>query len=183
MSRRIILCSGVTASGKSFWGKYIHQLLDLPPQALIDGDQVRVDHFGRDHVLTDAEHLQKNALIRETIRLRLTHGQLTTVVATLPMLTVENHQRPFVELAGELGAEIKAIWFQCERSVAIRRSIARQADPDTICDVKDQAGYEKCARLFEPPQLYPYITIDTSDESAQADAIIQRTLQNFLMTP
>ena len=182
MQRRILICCGITTGGKSYWQEKIREALDLPRNYGVDLDEVRVENFGRERRLTDEEHLFKNELVRIEVKKRFIIDKAETVIVGAVMLTIRNHQLPMVEMAESLEAKIYGLWFVCSSEASEQRLAARRSDPNTLCDVTTMEGLEKGAKRFEPPALYPFIQIDTSDESPEADAERLRQIFEFIST-
>ena len=113
--RRVIICSGITTSGKSFWRRKLKEALGLADRFVVDFDAVRVAHWGRERRLTPEEHLFKNELARMEVKKRFIIDEAETVLLEAVMLTVEQHQRPMVIVATELQVRILGLWFTCSR--------------------------------------------------------------------
>lgn len=189
MDRTVILVCGLGTTGKSYWTKMIAAFLnDMKPQ-IVDLDEVRTANWGQQH-LSDIEHVFKNELTRMEVKKKFVIDKARVVILNMTMLTEEKHQKPFVEMLedtsrvlGEIEGEpvkikIKAIWMDCDYKTTVRRIERKRQDPDNISDVIDVSVFENGRRQFEPPgKYYPFIKIDTSDESPEAT--IQRAKEIF----
>lgn len=179
MNRRIILCCGLGTTGKSFWAERLFKHYESDRTHLVDLDEVRIANWGRERQLTDEEHLFKNEILRLEVKKKFLIHQARIVVVNATMLTVERHQRPFVQMAREIGAEIAAVLFTCSFETSKRRIEVRSMEP-VLSDVVSVSVFEHGRKQFEPPVLYPFIQIDTSDESALADERRWQEILEFL---
>lgn len=180
MKRRIVLCSGLMCSGKSYWQEKIRMALGLAPKFVIEQDEVRVQNWGRERKLTAQERALSFKLVRVEVEKRFIIDDALTVIVGAVMPTVERHQVPMVLLAQELSARVYGLWFVCNREVLQCRLAVKQRDPKTICDITTMDEVDYWAERFEPPQRYPFLKVDTSDESPEADAVRLQQILEFI---
>lgn len=179
MRRRIILLCGIGTTGKSHWSKILMAFLANENPVFVDLDEVRIKYWG-DRILSDEEHLLKNSLARMEVMQQFVENA-GTVIFNATTLTEKYHQIPLIETAQNteriLGVlknkpitiDVRAIWFDCSDEMSAVR-LARRQNSDTSSNVTNNAVLERDKIRFQPPgKYYPYIKIDTSDESAQAD--------------
>ena len=177
--KRIILCCGLSAAGKSDWAKRLCEHFRFCDY--VDLDEVRVFNWGAERSLTSAEHLFKNEIMRLEVKKQFIIQGAELVIVNAVMLTVENHQKPFLEMAAAVGAEIKAVWFTCDLATVERRLGFRKQHPSVSpSDIMDMADFERARVQFEAPALYPWVKIDTSDESPEADEQRWEQILQFL---
>lgn len=201
MKKKVFLFCGLGTTGKSYWtNRVLKRVSNQRNIIVVDLDQVRIQNWGN-HKLSDAEHLFKNKLALIEVQKAFVVQKAETVILNMTMLTQKKHQVPFIKMLQEtqeiLGKikngtasnptkysiEILALWMDCNFAATKRRIRARQINlGDTVSNVVDVAVFERDKARFEPPDgnLYPYIRVNTSNESRQADLKRQKRIFKFL---
>ena len=191
----------MSVTGKSRLCEYILHLLHShheDPQ-FFDIDEVREEIWGlRAKALTAAEHRFKNELTRNEVKKAFVLGA-QTVLLNMVMPTERFHQRPFMEMVHDterilteietdcgqpverVKIEIRAIWCDCDEATA-RRRLAERAKGNHISDLSDIKVWLNNKSWFEPPdgKHYPFVRLDTSDVSPDAEQGRLRTVDEFL---
>ncbi|OGN02472.1 MAG: hypothetical protein A2655_01985 [Candidatus Yanofskybacteria bacterium RIFCSPHIGHO2_01_FULL_43_42] len=197
MGKKLILVCGLGTTGKSYWSNIIMALLAPSNPVLIDLDEVRNRYWGdRALTLSDEEHIYKNKLTRQEVQRAFIVDRANVVIVNMTMLTKEGHQKPFMQMIQETEEilirievesalknlrivpavvtpiNVRALWMDCDLEATRRRLQARQSSHSVVAsDVLDIKVFEHGRKRFEPPdgEYYPYLRVDTSDESPEAD--------------
>lgn len=195
MNHKIILFCGVAATGKSYWAEKVREALISENPAFVDLDEVRVANWGKEHVLTDVEHLLKNEIARLEVKKELIIKRAKLIIFVATMLTENDHQKPFVEMVRETEnllekisgsremIDIRAIWFDCDKETAEKRIKERGINLLlSLSNVTNIKKWEYDKSRFEPPigKYYPVLKIDTSLNSGISDTEKLNNIMVFL---
>jgi len=158
-----------------------------------------------DTELTPTEKVYRNEATRNEIKKQLIVKNAGIVFSEMPLLTRQYHQRPLVEIVSSAEWYIQGI----EKDIANRNSppspvnpsrvhlnvVLLYASPDIVRErvekdkenprSKSDAGHINifldAALKFEFPDCYPYLLVDTTDESLGADQQRIEEVIAFLM--
>jgi hypothetical protein len=171
--------------------------------------QARRQYWGKSEEMTDADHLLKNEITLLEVKKQFVIFGADVVVLNMTMLTAA-HQIPFTRVLHEtevlLGRKhretlarsqkrsieeipfvpfkiaFRAFWMTCDYEATVRRIEARQKGERPGGGLVTLSEFKKGQERFEPPAYYPYVKIDTSDESAEADARRETIIREYIFS-
>ena len=207
--RKLILVCGLSATGKSRGADYVMNLFPREDPRFFDMDEVREKTWGeRAKNLTSEEHRFKNKLTRNEVQKAFVLGA-RIVVLNMVMPSKNSHQKPFVEMVREtermlsqieferevggwdpgphpdaykITIDVRALWFDCDQETARKRLEERAKNPH-VSDLTDIKIWLRNKATFEPPdgENYPFIRVDTTDESVDAEQRRQTAIKDFVI--
>ncbi len=208
--KHLYLLSGLGTSGKDYWAQRILAWYKEERPELITAfvgiSQARLKYWGKSAGMTDADHLLKNEITLTDVAVEFMAKNTDVVVLNMTMLTVLQHQVPFMAMLNktrallalkerelrhrfpgrtpeEAGIELRAMVFTCDFETTKRRIEARNRGENKSGGILDIAEFEKGRKAFELPALYEAITVDTSDESPSYEMARNVTIRNHIGFP
>lgn len=170
--------------------------------------QARKQYWGKSEDMTDADHLLKNEITLLEIKKQfIVHGA-DVVVANMTMLTQNAHQLlPFIRMVSEtellmsrksreqrarqsgqtlemieferVNIDLCVFWMVCKESISLVRLAKRMKEINQGGGLITVSEFRKGQQGFEPPgNYYPYLKIDTSDESSGADVRREKIIRS-----
>ena len=207
MEKKLFIICGLSATGKSYWANVIMDMLKDNNSALVDFDIIREETWGkRAKNLVKEEHWFKNELTRNAIRKAFVVDEVKTVVTIVSMSTREQkidmmnmvwktektlteilRQRREKECKKSEGEEAKikvlALWFDCDDKTAEKRLARRKSGEEpSPSDLTEMSVWLGNKSWFDKPdgRFYPYVRIDTSEETIESDEKIKSQLRDAL---
>ena len=173
--------------------------------------QARKQYWGKSEDMTDADHLLKNEITLLEIKKQFIINGVDVVIANMTMLTQSAHQLPFMRMISEtellmcrklreqkarqsripleaiefklVNINLSVFWMTCDEATSIKRLTSRKGLDQTGGGLVTISEFRKGQHGFEPPgNYYPFVKIDTSDESPQADFAREQVIRSYILT-
>ena len=195
----VCVVSGPTLSGKSHLLNWLRSLPEYRNTTLIEMDKIRLSIFGN-RKLTDTEHVFKNEATLHALKTKLITDRPKIVFLEMGLPTETKHQKPLLATIADAQRYIDAIETEasqrqlncspkinlkvilnyCDEETVKRRISYRLSRPDldsstNVFDI--ETWLRDMSLLFEVPQIYQPLPINTSDES---ESIVQEYRQEVL---
>lgn len=202
--RNIHVLSGLICTGKSAYLKKLMRWHEFRNATTIGLDDVGIRYWGN-RAMTTTEKVYRNQLAREEIQRRIIVDNAKTVLVEMVMLTMKNHQEPFMRMIAETehylqrieperarmeqrpplhddgGINVNVVLFYCSLERMRERIERRKSEGSNNSPVFSMDGALHAAIQFEMPEVYDPLLINTTDENVDAELERMREMKAFFL--